>query len=240
MGEVAIGIGILVVAFFSLAGSPDAALRLNELGARMQSEALNPALLEEAGKFFINQPNFLLILMIFVAGIIPLVEELIKPLGIWFTSGRTTTPSTGWIAGLISGAAFAMVESLGVSANFTGDEWVALSIQRAGTGLLHITTTALVGWGLACAWQKGEHWKLAVSFVAAVGLHCAWNAFAVLMGIHPFLDTFVQARPDFTWLPGWLAPAALIQISAGMVLILFGMNLHLRRGFLVQDTPTTE
>jgi PrsW family intramembrane metalloprotease len=227
--EFLFGLGVFILAIFRLAGNPETAMRLNELAGKLTANPLNPRILEEAGQILIGLPGFVFLLMTLVAGIIPLLEELVKPIGIWFTSGRANPPALGWTAGLISGAAFAMLEGVGVSANFGGAEWVQVVIQRTGTGLLHITTCALVGWGLASAWEKREYVKLVVAFVAAVVLHSSWNALAVLLGIQPFLGITPGFETTVTRMPAEpLLVIFLFILAVGMIAILAGMNHHLR------------
>jgi hypothetical protein len=213
---------------FSLAGSPDLALQLNELAAKLQSNPVDPAVFQDASRVLLGASGVLFFLMVVVAGIIPVLEELVKPLGVWFTAGRPITPAMGWISGLISGAAFGMVESLGVSANFSGSEWASVTIQRTGSGLLHITTCALVGWGLACAWQQRNYLKLALSFIAAVTLHCLWNVFGVLMGIVPLLGADLKTPISVNSLLAKSAPVVLVLFTTGMIVILALMNRMIR------------
>ena len=226
--ELVFGLIFLLVGMFSLAGSPDLALQLNELAAKLQSNPVDPAVFQDASRVLLGAPGVLFFLMVVVAGIIPMLEELVKPLGIWFTAGRPITPAMGWISGLISGAAFGMVESLGVSANFSGSEWASVTIQRTGSGLLHITTCALVGWGLACAWQQRNYLKLALSFTAAVALHCLWNIFGVLMGIVPLLGADLETPIAVNSLLAKSAPVVLVLFTTGMIAILALMNWMIR------------
>jgi len=226
--ELAFGLIFLLVGMFSLAGSPDLALQLNELAAKLQSNPVDPAVFQDASRVLLGAPGVLFFLMVVVAGIIPVLEELVKPLGIWFTAGRPITPAMGWISGLISGAAFGMVESLGVSANFSGSEWASVTIQRTGSGLLHITTCALVGWGLACAWQQRNYLKLALSFTTAVALHCLWNVFGVLMGIVPLLGADLNTPIAASSLLAKSAPVVLVLFTTGMIAILARMNRMIR------------
>lgn len=222
--ELVFGLIFLLVGMFSLAGSPDLALQMNELASKLQSNPADPAVFQEASRMLLGAPGVLFFLMVVVAGIIPVLEELVKPLGIWFTAGHPITPGMGWISGLISGAAFGLVESLGVSANFSGAEWASVTIQRTGSGLLHITTCALVGWGLACAWQQRTYLKLALSFTAAVALHCLWNVFGVLIGIVPLLGADLETPIAADSLLAKSAPVVLVLFTSWMIAILALMN----------------
>jgi len=83
--------------------------------------------------------------------LIPLLEELLKPLAIWILVWRKLTPVEGFVAGLICGSAFGLIESIGNLASISGSDWIIVVLGRTGTGLLHTVATGLVGWGLASA-----------------------------------------------------------------------------------------
>lgn len=237
--ELFFGLIVLLLLTFKLVSAPGLANQLNHILAELQANPTAPGILQEAWQSLVSMPGFIFVLLAMVAGIIPVLEELIKPLGIWFTAGRSNPPAGGWVAGLICGAAFALVESLGVSANFSGPEWVQLVIQRTGTGLLHMTACALVGWGLASAWERKEFLKLIGAFCAAVALHCAWNAVSILLGVQPFLKS-ASPLGDAGVLSRFLPNSLLALLVAGMLAILIAMNWHLRKEAENQSLPAEE
>jgi hypothetical protein len=53
--------------------------------------------------------------------------------------------------------------------------WANLLFSRIGTALLHITTTGLMGWGIALAWQKRQYGRLFLIYLVSAFLHGAWN-----------------------------------------------------------------
>jgi hypothetical protein len=131
---------------------------------------------------YIGQPAVVYFILSITAGIVPLMEELFKPLALWFFSNRPLTPKEGLMGGMICGACFALVESLGVMMSTGAQTWVMVTIGRIGTGVLHVTASGLVGWGLAKAWSEGKYGSLAASYLTAFSLHSIWNISALMTG----------------------------------------------------------
>lgn len=131
---------------------------------------------------YLQNPLLIFGALAVVSGLIPLIEELLKPLALWMLAGRRLSPAEGFVAGGLCGAAFGLVESLFYLSNPFEEGWALLAVGRAGTVLLHTATSALVGWGMAYAWQKGAYLRLALSYLLAVFLHGLWNALSLVSG----------------------------------------------------------
>ena len=72
-------------------------------------------------------------------------------------AGKGLTDQEGFVAGLLCGAGFALLENLLYFMNVgTAEEWLFMVIGRAGTGVLHMFGSALMGWGLARTWREGK------------------------------------------------------------------------------------
>jgi hypothetical protein len=175
---------------------------------------------------YLNQPVVLVGGFAITAGIIPLLEEMLKPLALWFFASRPLTAREGFIGGLICGASFALLESLGALANPTMGAWPVVAIGRIGTGILHTTTSGLVGWGLGSAWSEGRFGRLAAAYTAAVCFHGLWNIFGLMSGLDGItrllgidagtLNVFIQ-----------ISPAVLILLSGLLISIMRRANLLL-------------
>lgn len=137
---------------------------------------------------YLMRPVVIFGLLAVMSGIVPLIEELLKPLALWSMAGRDLTDQEGFVAGLLSGAGFALLESLLYFTNVaTAEDWLFMVIGRAGTGVLHMFGSGLVGWALARAWRSGKWPFLGLMTVLAVAFHGLWNAFALLGGLGPSL-----------------------------------------------------
>lgn len=122
------------------------------------------------------------------AGVMPVIEEVIKPLALWALAGKRITEAEGFVGGLLAGAAFALLENVLFFTTATGaDDWLFLAVGRAGTGVLHMLASGLVGWGLARMWRKGQWFALALATLGAIILHGLWNALSLISGIVPLV-----------------------------------------------------
>lgn len=187
--EVAI-LGVLILYFAAwLSSRPDLVTQLEILAQRILTAQPNPESILQLARPYLQNPLVIFSILAVLAGLIPLIEELLKPLALWALAGRHLTPAEGFVAGALCGGAFALLESLLSLAGPLQDSWAVLAVARAGTGLLHIATTALVGWALATAWQTGSYLRLGLTYLLAVGLHGLWNALSVLSGVGALLET---------------------------------------------------
>jgi len=167
--------------------------------------------------------------------IVPLIEELFKPLGVWLFGFQIETPTQGFVLGLLSGAAFALFESLNASADGSMS-WGAIVTARAGTSLLHMTASGIVGWGIVSAFKEKRYGRLVGAYFAAVLIHGIWNASAAGTGISALGETIGK--------PEWLtfAPAlvcGLLVLAIGMFAVLIASNRKLRETKVEVSSDTT-
>jgi len=181
---------------------------------------------------FIVRPEVTGSIFLYFSLLIPLVEELLKPLAVYFLLGRKLQPWEGFVIGATAGAGYALFENLTIGAG--ADTWTFVMISRLGTAAIHILTTGLVGWGLASARTEKKFVRLIGSFIAAVTLHGVWNGLNIFTAmadfpsyqdhINPFLLNFAR-----------YAPVGLILLALGSVVGLLRANLLLRRAIIAQD-----
>jgi hypothetical protein len=179
---------LLVAAVIWIATQPDLLYEIERLGRQIITLQPDPEMILEMIRPYLQNPLVVFAGLAVVAGLVPLIEELLKPLAIWFLAGRNLTPAQGFVAGAFCGGSFALLESLFSLSNPAQDGWAVLAAGRAGTALLHITTTALVGWAMAYAWQKGDYLRLGAAYLLAVGLHSLWNSINVITIIGVLFD----------------------------------------------------
>jgi len=154
----------------------------------IMSQTADPDALLTQVEPYLRQPAVIFVILAIFAGIMPLIEEILKPLALWTLAGSEISPQEGFVGGLLCGAGFALMENiLYFSTMITAEDWLFLAIGRAGTGVLHMLASGLAGWGLARAWRDRKWGFLVLTTLASFILHGLWNALALLSGIAPFL-----------------------------------------------------
>ncbi|HLO34421.1 MAG TPA: PrsW family glutamic-type intramembrane protease, partial [Anaerolineales bacterium] len=108
--------------------------------------------------------------LIYIAILVPAIEEVFKPLGVWLFVSKLESAAQGFTLGALSGAGYALIETIGVSGQQTG-EWTSVLFSRIGTGLLHITTSALMGAAIVLAWRERRYLRLVGTYLLAMLLH---------------------------------------------------------------------
>ncbi len=187
-------------------------------------------------KPLLNEPILAFTGLALVCVLVPLVEEALKSMALWMVAKRPLTPAQGFIGGMICGAGFALLESLGNLAAPVGENWLVLILGRFGTGILHIGTTGLMGWALAQAWQKSGSWvKLGGVYLAAVVIHGVWNFFGLLMGFGPLLGGTPLTLPGMLQPMANIAPIVLIGLAALLLAVMTWTNFHLRSAAHADD-----
>ena len=99
-----------------------------------------------------------------------------------------------------------------------------MAIGRAGTGVLHMLASGLVGWGLAQAWRNKKWLFLGAMTLGAIVLHGLWNIIALITGIAPIFMVGSQLTLSQTLL--FNTPMLFLLILS--VAALFLINRHLR------------
>ncbi len=203
---------ILVFVIVYVVSQPSLILEMERLTRQMNGLDPQSAAARELLLPWITRPAVLVLAMIYVSLMVPLVEELFKPLGVWLFSRRLTSRAQGFALGALSGAAYALIETLGVSPQTTG--WADLLLTRIGTDILHVTTSALMGAAIVNAIQGRKYLQLLGTYILSVSLHGLWNALAILF-------TF-SALADLADTPNILAGKQLpLSIGMGVLAALF-------------------
>jgi hypothetical protein len=141
----------------------------------------NSELIEQMATQFIANPWVIAVILAFLSGFVPLIEELFKPIGVWLLARRRLTPVEGFTGGIISGATFALFETLTRAP--APDSWTMFVVMRMGTAVMHIFTTGLMGWAIASAFTEKRYGRLVAAYLLAVTIHGLWNAAPVLYAV---------------------------------------------------------
>jgi len=232
-------LGVFVLFVVVVVSQPQLMDELSSITRLLETTPQNPptpeALLELFGPY-LTQPLVIWGTLAFAALLVPLIEEALKPIGVWLLASRQISPSAGFAAGALSGAGYALFENLLLTAN--SETWATVQIARIGTSIIHILTTALVGYALAIAWQRRRYWQLLGVYLVAVLLHGAWNAMSLLM-------TFGEIQQSLNNANWWsslsnLAPYAMGALAIFSLAILVWFNFSLRRGRAGKLTTPTD
>ena len=175
--ELFIIVGLITVTLLWIAMRPDGLEAIQAFAGRLQDETWlqEPANL---GSLLMSPGVALLAAVVFV-GVIPLVEEAIKTVGVPLLAYRRPSMAQAFLWGLAGGAGFALAEGL---FNTLGglDAWALVISMRVGATLLHCLTGGLMG----LAWYyllREDRWLRALGLYAlSVGLHSLWNGLAGL------------------------------------------------------------
>ncbi len=175
--------------------------------------------------------------IVIVGGVIPVIEETLKPLALWSLAGRKITPREGFISGVLCGAGFALMENILYATTAIGaEDWLFMAIGRAGTGLLHMLASGLVGWGLARLWRGGKLVLSGLTILGAFLLHGVWNTITLISGLAP---TFVYG-PEVTIPQTLLFYSPVILLFLLSALGLFLIRRHFLKELAVENLVTEE
>lgn len=222
--------GVLLMAM--MVNQPELLNSMNEIGRALSSGEVDLDRLMGLFESILRSPGVMFMLIAGLAVVVPLVEEAFKPLGLWFLGQRGVSPLQGFSLGAVSGATFALVESLTTLSAVSGEGWIGLVIGRMGTALLHITCSGLVGLGLGLAWSRARYAQLAGLFLLAVVLHGTWNGFAQFLGLMPIINA---PAVEQTTLSQALSVAVLAALTVISALILAWANRRLRSAQAQED-----
>lgn len=187
IGATAIAISLEMIAasaaiflgIFGVAVMPGGADNLDALSRFMES----PAMLTSPEQMLemISVPALVIGLGLLVAVATPMIEEVIKSLGVPLAASlRPVTRAQAFAFGLIAGAGFSLTEALFYGLAGLPHEWVVPVLTRAATVVIHGAATGLMG----VAWYEALHGRTGrfVLYAAAgIGLHGLWNALSGLL-----------------------------------------------------------
>jgi hypothetical protein len=235
--ELGVMLGGVIAVSVWITGNADALGELTSLGQQLeqaQQTGVSPEMLVHLLAPYLSDPRVIFAAFAFGAVIVPLIEEALKPLGVWFLAGARLTPAEGFTAGVLCGAGYALIESLLLSSN-GGTEWVSLAFARIGTGVVHILASGLTGWALASAWAEGRYLRLGAAYMGAVSIHGLWNGLTVLMVVTSLSRVLGQTGEQSLVKAGEWAPYGLVALAVLGLAALIWANWRLRVGLRVAD-----
>lgn len=231
---------LLVCAFIAgaaIASQPDLLAQIRSLSIRMPGFSPTQEELLDLFAPYLFRPGVILAALTFAAGIVPVIEEIFKPIGVWLLWGRSLTPAAGFAAGALSGAGYALFESLVMIGG--SEAWPALVIARIGTAILHIATSSLTGWALVQAWNQARYLRLGLAYLGAVLLHGLWNGLTVFAAFGALSGQVHGAGfdPALARISVFFAPAGLVLIAITAFTVLLWANRKLAGKVQIIETP---
>ncbi len=229
--EILVAAVMIVAAIIYLATQPELLEQLQRFSFDYRYGAISPEEALDRVMPYLVKPAVAFSGLLYIAVFVPLIEEVLKPIGVWLLIGRKLTPIEGFAAGALSGAGYALVENLGASANLEG--WAALVVVRAGTAALHIYTAGLMGWALASAWGQRRYIRLGVAYLLAVTIHGLWNALSIFGGVVtlPLADQYLPPAVTSRGLP---ALGGVVVLAIAIFVLLIWSNFALRRSLRLE------
>lgn len=223
--------GIFIGAVYIAVSQPELVAEIKFVADQLSVVTNEEAMINLLAPYLANT-TLIMIGIGYIAVIVPLIEELFKPLGVWLFGFQIETPAQGFTLGLLSGAAFALFESLNASADGSIG-WGAIVTARAGTSLLHMTASGIMGWGIVSAFKEKKYGRLFGAYLAAVLIHGVWNASAAGAGISALGESIGKPEWLFTFTPALVC--GLLVLAIGMFAVLIASNRKLRK-----STPLSE
>lgn len=234
--ELLVLVGMGIIALLWAMVDPSLSSQMGNLIIRLRNSSSNPEVILRILLPFILNPGILFIIFSFIAIIVPMIEELLKPLGVWFLGGQKLTPAHGFVYGVISGVGFAIFENLGNTSD-GGQAWALLASSRISTLLLHCFTAGLVGWALVSAWSQRRYLRLGLSYILAVIVHGLWNGMVVLSAASSLQGVANIPIPANLQRIGPISSTGIIILGALVLVLYVGFNAVLRRNMPGNEIP---
>jgi RsiW-degrading membrane proteinase PrsW (M82 family) len=162
----------------------------------------------------LSQPVIISLFLFYLGILVPVIEEIIKAIGLLPLLHRSISEAEGFLGGLLAGAGYGLFEAFYLGQ--PGPGWTALMVARAGATMMHMFTAGLTGLGFARAKREGHIKPFLQNLMIAIGLHALWNFAAVLMGIGMLSDLTEQVSID---------PTIGLVLSISGALVLIGLSL---------------
>jgi hypothetical protein len=232
LAEFAIYLGFAVLGIVFLLIHPEWTNTFSRIQAQLSTARDLDTMLTILAPYLVN-PLVILLAFVVMSGLVPLIEELVKPVAVWLLASRLRTPAQGFALGALSGAGFALVEGL-------VEGWSTLVLARAGGSLMHILASGLMGWGIASAWKERRILRLIGSYALSVSIHGLWNGMAVTImfgGLRVFLAVNGSDALGVFLVTAGMVVLAILSMFTLIALILINRKLRLIPLVLMPTPP---
>ena len=168
------------------------------------------------------------VVLLYVAVLVPFVEEGLKTLVVAFIDPRRTRLADALLWGMSAGAGFALFENL-FNTSAALSLWTMTVILRIGATIMHVANGATMGRGWYAARVERRWSRLFITYIVCVFFHAAWNAAALLLSTSATFYLDNQSAPLATSLPAASLMIALFVVlfvlaSLGLVWIVYSVR----------------
>jgi hypothetical protein len=222
--ELIVMIVFIFVAVILLSSNQDFMNEIYQLSQKLNNGTIYPEEVYSEILPYLSHPVVFFLAIAFTSVIVPLIEEAIKPLGVWFLVGRKVAPSEGFVAGLLCGAGYGLLENIALT--YASQDWAITVTGRMGTSLIHMATASLTGWALVCAWNQKKYLQLGGAYLLAVIIHGMWNGLAISYGFAALLN---KNAPILVGRLGLVAPLGLFVLATAAFLLIILSNHRLQK-----------
>ncbi len=233
--ELFVMIIFIFVAVVLLSNNPNFINDISQLSQQLNGGTIYPEEIYSEILPYLSHPVVFILTIAFTSVIVPLIEEAIKPLGVWFLVNRKVLPSEGFVAGLLCGAGYGLLENIALT--YSSQNWTTTVIGRMGTSLIHMATASLTGWALVCAWNQRKYLQLAGTYLLAVIIHGSWNGLAVS---YAFASLLNKNAPVMVERLGLVAPLGLFILAATAFFVIILSNHRLQKQSLELASHTIQ
>jgi hypothetical protein len=141
----------------------------------------------------ILQPWVIILVLSYVALIVPVIEETLKSVAVWPFLRRGLSPVEAFLSGTLAGGGYAMFEAMFLTQ--PGQGWVETMLARVGATFVHVLTAGLSSWGLVQGFRYRKWMRCFFAALTAIAIHGLWNASAVGIGVSMVAEQAGIANP---------------------------------------------
>ncbi len=220
---------ILTAAIIGLAYQPGGLDLLERLATHLQDSAW----LQDPGalRSVVLTPTVIAAALVVIAGIVPIIEEAVKTVGVGIAGYRRPSLPQAVFWGIAAGAGFAIAEGL-LNATVDLAGWLIVVLLRVGTTLLHCATGAVMGLAWYQGLALGRRSRAVALYLLSISVHGLWNALSLgitLLALKSLDGDPLSSGQAMTGL-GVLAMLALQgALALGMAAGLGGLTVYARR-----------
>jgi RsiW-degrading membrane proteinase PrsW (M82 family) len=144
----------------------------------------NPLFIDDPNAPLPSDPKSVILFLIIISVIAPVVEEAVKPLAVIIMMGRIRSAAEAFILGMICGAGFDMIETIGYM-SLGYDRWIDVAIDRSTAGLLHSLGAGMMalGWYYITHKDALKHNRIQIGLgcmLYTILQHAIWNGSSML------------------------------------------------------------